>query len=83
MAICSSSQTGKKLMLTIPVRTGHVAGPYRTRGKSVQDTWQAHTEHVEAPGDDTCQGDLAFWAYGWTNLEVTRVTTRRVTRGTR
>jgi hypothetical protein len=33
-------------MLTVPVRTvrtGHVAGPYgpyRTHGRSVQDTWQ-------------------------------------------
>jgi hypothetical protein len=56
--------------------------PYRTRGRSVQDTWQVRTGHVAAPGDDTCQADLAFWAYGWTNSEVTRVTTGRVTRGT-
>jgi hypothetical protein len=40
-------------MLTVPVRTvrtGHVAGPYRTRGRSVQDTWQVRTGHVAAPG---------------------------------
>jgi hypothetical protein len=24
---------------------------------------------VAAPGDDTCQADLDFWAYGWTNPE--------------
>jgi hypothetical protein len=78
-------------MLTVPVRTvrtghvsvrtGHVAGPYRTRG-TPGDTWQVHTGHVAASGSDTCQADLAFWAYGWTNPEVTRVTTGRVTRGT-
>jgi hypothetical protein len=52
--------------------------------QSVQDTWQVRTDdtwqvrtghvavrtgHVAAPGDDTCQADLAFWAYGWTNPE--------------
>jgi hypothetical protein len=63
-------------MLTVPVRTvrtGHVAGPYR---------WQVHTGHVVAPGHDTCHAYLALSAYGLTNLEVTRVTTGRVTRGT-
>ena len=30
---------------------------------------------------DTCQADLAFSARSWTNPEVTRVTTGRVTRG--
>jgi hypothetical protein len=33
---------------------------------------------VATPERDTCQVDLAFWAYGWTNPEVTRVTTGRV-----
>jgi hypothetical protein len=58
--------------------------PYRTRGtgQSVQDTWQVRTGHVAAPGSDMCQADLAFLVYGWTNPEVTRVTTGRVTRGT-
>jgi hypothetical protein len=45
-----------------------VAGPYR--------------RHVAAPGDDTCQAVLGVRAYNWTYLEVTRVTTVRVTRGT-
>jgi hypothetical protein len=72
-------------MLTVPirtVRTGHVAGPY-------DDTWQVpymtrgrfRTGHVAAPGSDTCQADLALLAYDWTNPEVTRVTTGRVTHG--
>jgi hypothetical protein len=43
--------------------------------------WQVRTGHVAASGSDTCQADLAFWAYGWTNPEVTRVTTGRVTHG--
>jgi hypothetical protein len=34
-----------------------------------------------APGGDMWQADLADLAYGWTNPEVTHVTTRRVTRG--
>jgi hypothetical protein len=46
----------------------HVAGPYRG--------------HVVAPGSDMCQADLVDLAYGWTYLEVTRVTTERVTHGT-
>jgi hypothetical protein len=65
-------------MLTVPVRTvrtGHVAGPYG-------DTWHVRTGHVAAPGRDTCHAFLALSAYGWTNWEVTRVTTGRVTRGT-
>jgi hypothetical protein len=83
-------------MLTVPVRTvrtGHVS--VRTddtctgRGVPGDDTWQVRTTtrgrfrtgHVAAPGSDTCQADLAFLAYGWTNPEVTRVTTGRVTRG--
>jgi hypothetical protein len=37
--------------------------------------------HMASPGRDTCQVNLAFSAYGWTNTEVTRVTTHRVTRG--
>jgi hypothetical protein len=36
---------------------------------------------VASPGCDTCQVDLAFSGYGWTNKKVTRVTTHRVTRG--
>jgi hypothetical protein len=40
-----------------------------------------HTGHVAAPERDTCQADLAFLARSWTNPEVTRVTTERVTRG--
>jgi hypothetical protein len=38
--------------------------------------------HVASPGRDTCQADLAVWAYGRTGYEVTRVTNHRVTRGT-
>jgi hypothetical protein len=64
--------------------------PYRTRVSLYRDTWhvrtcdtwQVHTGHMAASGSDTCQSVLAFWAYGWTNPEVTRVTTGRVTRGT-
>jgi hypothetical protein len=44
-----------------------VAGPYR--------------RHVAAPGDDTCQAYLGVRAYNWTYLEVTCVTTKRVTCG--
>jgi hypothetical protein len=54
------------------------------------DTWQVrtttrgrfHTGHVAAPKGDTCQDDLAFSVRSWTNLEVTHVTTERVTCGT-
>jgi hypothetical protein len=46
----------------------------KTRGKSVR-------RHVAASGSDTCQADLAFSACSWTNPEVTRVTTERVTHG--
>jgi hypothetical protein len=74
------AKQAKFWMLTVPVRTvrtGHVAGPYA-------DTWQVWcTGHVAAPGSATCQADLAFLARSWTNPEVTRVTTGRVTRGTR
>jgi hypothetical protein len=45
------------------------------------NTWQVRTGHMVSPEHDTCQADLAFWAYNSTNPEVTRVTTRRVTRG--
>jgi hypothetical protein len=45
-------------------------------------TWQDRTGHVAAPERDTCHAFLAFPAYGWTNIEVTRVTTGWVTRGT-
>jgi hypothetical protein len=37
---------------------------------------------VAAPGADMCQADLAILARSWTNPEVTRVTTGRVTHGT-
>jgi hypothetical protein len=46
----------------------HVVGPYR--------------RHVTTPGSDMWQVDLDVWRYSWTNPEVTRVTTKRVTRGT-
>jgi hypothetical protein len=60
-----------------------VASPYRKHVEgSYNDTWQVRTGHMAAPGSDMCQADLAFWAYGWTNPEVTRVTTGRVTCGT-
>jgi hypothetical protein len=36
---------------------------------------------VASPGRDTCHADLALLAYDWTSVEVTRVTTHRVTRG--
>jgi hypothetical protein len=57
-----------------------VACPY-------SDTWQVHTatcgrsiqRHVAAPGSDTWHAFLVDLAYGWTNPEVTRVTTERVT----
>jgi hypothetical protein len=53
------------------------------------DMWQVRTMtrgrfrtgHVAASEGDTCQADLAFSAYSWTNPEVTRVTTERVTCG--
>jgi hypothetical protein len=68
--------------LTWQVRTGHVASPYKTRGrsiqtrgKSVQDTWRLQVM-------TRVRQIWTFWAYGWTNPEVTRVTTGRVTRGT-
>jgi hypothetical protein len=65
-------------MDTWQVRTGDVAAPgddtWTQVAGSVQDTWQLQSS-------DTCQADLAFLAYGWTNPEVTRVTTGRVTRG--
>jgi hypothetical protein len=44
--------------------------------------WQVRTGDVEASGSDTWQTYLDILAYGWTYLEVTCVTTRRVTRGT-
>jgi hypothetical protein len=81
------AKQAKFWMLTVPVRTvrtGHVSVRTGHSGRSVrlthvagsvQDTWQP-------PGSDTCQADLAFLAYSWTNPEVTRVTTGRVTRGT-
>jgi hypothetical protein len=50
------------------IRERHVAGPYGG--------------HVASPGRDTCQVNLAFSGYSWTNVEVTRVTTHSVTRGT-
>jgi hypothetical protein len=46
-------------------------------------TWQDRTGHVAAPGRDTCHAFMGFLACGLTNLEVTRVTTGWVTRGTR
>jgi hypothetical protein len=74
--------TGQSVQsVRVHVRTGHVAGPYMTRGRSVH-TWQVRTGHVAAPGDDTCQADLAFWRTVGPILKVTRVTTGRVTRGT-
>jgi hypothetical protein len=36
---------------------------------------------VASPRRDTCHADLAFLACDRTNMEVTRVTTHRVTRG--
>jgi hypothetical protein len=36
---------------------------------------------VASPGGDTCQVDLVDLAYSWTSMEVTCVTTNRVTRG--
>jgi hypothetical protein len=36
---------------------------------------------VASSGGDTCHADLALLAYNWTSMEVTRVTTNRVTRG--
>jgi hypothetical protein len=64
----------------VSVRIGHSL--YRTRGITDDDTWQVRTGHVAASGSDTCQADLAFLVYSWTNPKVTRVTTERVTRGT-
>jgi hypothetical protein len=71
-------------MLTLPVRTvrtRHVSFRTRHVEGSYDDMWQVRTGHVVASGSDTCQAVLAFWAYGWTNPEVTCVTTGRVTRG--
>ena len=66
--------TGQSVEDTWQVHTGHVACLY-------DDMWQVRIGHMVASGDDTCQANLAFLAYGWTNPEVTRVTTGRVTRG--
>jgi hypothetical protein len=52
-------------------------------GQAVQLTWQVRTGHVVAPGDAMCHAVLDFLACNLTNLEVTRVTTGWVTRGTR
>jgi hypothetical protein len=65
--------------------------------QSVQSTWHVRTADVGQPGGDMWQtvrrtrgitrmrhvsgADLALSAYGWTSVEVTRVTTHRVTRG--
>jgi hypothetical protein len=54
------------------------------------ETWQVHTathgrsiqKHVVTPGSDTWHAVLVDLAYGWTNPEVTHVTTKRVTCGT-
>ena len=75
------------------VRTRHVSGPYDDTWQvhtgdvaaPGDDTWQVRTTtqgrfrtgHVAAPEGDTSHAVLAFWAYGWTNPEVTRVTTGR------
>jgi hypothetical protein len=80
IAFCPKSQTDNFFFFAdCSVRTvrmdADVAGPY-------SDTWQVHTGHMAAPGADTCQADLDFLVYGWTNPEVTRVTTGRVTHGT-
>jgi hypothetical protein len=72
---------------------GHVARPYSDTWQipysDVADshTWHVarggfRTGHVASPGCDTCHADLALLACGRTNIEVTRVTTHRVTRGT-
>ena len=61
------AKQGKFWMLTVPVhtvRTGHVAGLYRTHGRNIQHTWLFRTGHVAAPGRDTCQAFMDFWAYG-------------------
>ena len=50
------------------IRERHVAGPYRG--------------HMASPGRDMCHTDLAHLAGELTNVEVTRVTNHRVTRGT-
>jgi hypothetical protein len=44
------------------------------------DTWQ---DDVAASGSATWHADLAFLAGERANIKVTRVTTHRVTRGTR
>jgi hypothetical protein len=60
-----------------------VACPYRTRGGSRRrHVAGPYGGHVASPGRDTCRTDLAFLACGRTNMEVTRVTTHRVTHGT-
>jgi len=54
------------------------------------ETWQhqrathggPYGGHVASPGRNTCRTDFAFLACDRTNMEVTRVTTHRVTRGT-
>jgi hypothetical protein len=46
------------------------------------DMESPYRRHMAAPRDDTCQADLDVWVYSWTNPEVTRVTTERVTRDT-
>jgi hypothetical protein len=54
MAICSSSQTGKKMMLTVPVRT------VTWQGRTIMMTWKLddvahfHWSVVGEYGIDTC-----------------------------
>jgi hypothetical protein len=78
------AKQAKFWMLTVPVRTvrtGHVSvrtvthGTFRTvMWRSYSDTWQ--------PQSVTRVRQIWHFGHDWTNPEVTRVTTRRVTRGT-
>jgi hypothetical protein len=77
--VLSEKSNRQKKLLTVQsvqsVRTLTWQVRTATRGRSIQG-------HVAAPGSDTWHADLVDLAYGWTNPEVTRVTTERVTRGT-
>jgi hypothetical protein len=61
--------------------------PYDDVDQSAFDTWHdvagPYMGHVAASGSATWHADLAFLAGERANIKVTRVTTHRVTRGTR
>jgi hypothetical protein len=61
--------------------------PYDDVGQSAFDTWHdmagPYMGHMAASGSATWHADSTFLASERANIKVTRVTTHRVTRGTR